>query len=161
MNADEYKEKHGLNRNRGLVSQSTHNISSQWAYNRIVNGEIKPFDNDTVKRANLKGITRREELKQHLKKVMTGRKLSDEHKANISKSATGRILDEETRRKISNFHKGKSFNKGIPKSDECRRKMSEARKGRVPWNKGKKWPESIKEKIRKSHIARLQKPCSP
>lgn len=115
--ADEYKEKHGLNRTRGLVSQSTHNISSQWAYNRIVNGEVKPFDCDTTYKPNLKGITRREECKQHLRNTMKGRVFSEEHKANMSKSATGRILDEETRRKISDYRKGKATRKGIPMTD--------------------------------------------
>lgn len=45
------------------------------------------------------------------------------------------------KRKFSVAHSknmmGHSFNKGIPKSEEHKRKLSEAHKGKVPWNKGK------------------------
>lgn len=37
---------------------------------------------------------------------------------------------------------------------ESRKKMSEARKGKIPWNKGKFIPEYIKDKIRKSLLGR-------
>ena len=42
-------------------------------------------------------------------------------------------LSEETKRKISEAHKGKKM------SDEARKNMSNASKGRIPWNKGKRY----------------------
>ena len=50
---------------------------------------------------------------------------------------------EETKRKIS------EGNKGIPRSEETKRKMSEAKKGRTPWNKGKKMRSLSEETKRK------------
>jgi len=47
----------------------------------------------------------------------------------------GRIREpfsEETKKKMSEAHKGK------PKSEEHRKKLSESGKGNIPWNKGKK-----------------------
>jgi len=35
------------------------------------------------------------------------------------------------------------------------RTISEACKGRVPWNKGKKWPEKVKDKFRKAHVGKI------
>lgn len=62
---------------------------------------------------------------------------SEEEKAQISAKLTGRHLSEETRRKLSAALKGHpgytkgcpAWNKGIPCSDEARRKISAAKKG--------------------------------
>lgn len=62
-----------------------------------------------------------------------GKPLSKEHCESLSKAHTGKkhgSPSEETRRKISEAQKGRVF------SDETRKKMSEARKGKIPWNKG-------------------------
>lgn len=48
-----------------------------------------------------------------------------------------RSMSEETKRKISEAKKGKSVNKGKKISDEQKEKLSIALKGRTPWNKGK------------------------
>lgn len=92
---------------------------------------------------------------------MMGLKHSDETRDKISKSLIGRvkwnigrIASDETRQKISDKLKGNSNSKGSTKSQEARKKISEARKGkplseehkkklseaisgRIPWNKGK------------------------
>lgn len=45
---------------------------------------------------------------------------------------------DEIKRKISDAHKGKpSWNKGKSMSEETKQKLSEAKKGKTPWNKGK------------------------
>ena len=46
---------------------------------------------------------------------------------------------EETKRKIGLAHKGSH------RSMMARKKMSEARKGKIPWNKGKKYPTPFQE----------------
>lgn len=62
-----------------------------------------------------------------------GQPLPDEHRANISRGRTGIKLSEETKRKIG-----------------------EARKGRTPWNKGKSTSEEIKKKISDSKKRRVK-----
>ena len=63
--------------------------------------------------------------------------------------ARGHKISPETRRKISVANVGKRL------SDEAKRKDSEAHKGQVPWNKGKKMPpmsRETREKMRKSRL---------
>jgi hypothetical protein len=60
-------------------------------------------------------------------------KHSEESKKKIGDKSRGRTLSVEWRRKISASEKGKS--KG-PKSEETKRKQSEAMKGKPAWNKG-------------------------
>jgi hypothetical protein len=50
-----------------------------------------------------------------------------------------RPMSEETKRKISEAKKGKSVNKGKKISVEQKEKLSVALKGRIPWNKGKSY----------------------
>lgn len=57
---------------------------------------------------------------------------TDEHKEYMSIITKGRKMPKEFGEKISNKLKGK------PKSDDHKRKLSEALKGHVPWNKGLK-----------------------
>lgn len=73
--------------------------------------------------------------------------MKEETKKKISKGIKKaikekRFFTKEHRRKISESKKGANnpwFGKHLP--IEARKKMSEVRKGRPPWNKGKKWPE--------------------
>lgn len=59
------------------------------------------------------------------------------HKDNMKLSNP--MYDPEIRKKVSNTNKGKiSKRKGIPMSEESKRKISEKAKGRTAWNKGKK-----------------------
>jgi hypothetical protein len=60
-------------------------------------------------------------------------KHSEESKKKIGDNARGRVLSEEWKQKISASEKGKP--KG-PKSEESKRKQSDAMKGKSPWNKG-------------------------
>ncbi len=62
----------------------------------------------------------------------------------------GKNLSEEHKRKISETHKGK---KPYVMTDVIRKKMSDARKGYVPWNKGKKLPPLSEEHKRKQSEA--------
>ena len=56
---------------------------------------------------------------------------------------------EETKRKISEAQKGRvPWNKGIPCSEETKRKISEANKGEIAWNKGIPCSEEVKQILR-------------
>lgn len=57
-------------------------------------------------------------------------------------------------KKISDSRKKRSKLLGYTNSPETRKKMSESRKGKVPWNKGKKWSEEAKKKMSESHIGK-------
>jgi group I intron endonuclease len=59
----------------------------------------------------------------------------------VPSSTKGKHLSEEHKAKLRK-----------PKSEECKRKLSEARKGKVPWNKGKHHSEETKEKIRQKRL---------
>lgn len=54
-------------------------------------------------------------------------------KKKIADGNKGKVITSESRKKISKALKGKELG---PQSDEHRRKISEARKGQTPWNKG-------------------------
>ena len=73
----------------------------------------------------------------------------------------GHKHSEETKHKMSfkkylyNPAKGKpSPKKGIPMSEESKKKMSEARLGKAPWNKGKNLSEEIRQKMSESRKGR-------
>ena len=74
----------------------------------------------------------------------------------------GYIPTEETRKKISEAHKGKyvgekCWNYGIKRSEEFKQKVSEALKGRKVWNKGVPMREESKKKLSE---ARTGKPTN-
>ena len=87
-----------------------------------------------------------EESKKKISDALKGRNawnkgvsISEETRRKISKSISGeknpfygRQHSEETKQKISVIHKGKHL------SEEAKKKMSEAKKGYIPWNKGLK-----------------------
>lgn len=90
-----------------------------------------------------------------------GKSLSKEHKKKLSEAHKGKKLSEEHKEKIGNSHKGNQYHKGKFHSDETKykmsinragknhpmfgknhtsetkRKISDAKKGQIPWNKGK------------------------
>jgi hypothetical protein len=61
---------------------------------------------------------------------------------------SGLVPSEEHRRKLSEAQKGKTtWNKDKSPSEETKRKISEAQKGKTPWNKGKSPSEETKRKM--------------
>jgi hypothetical protein len=71
--------------------------------------------------------------------------LTGENWSHVAESDGGNILNEYGsdgwKQNIGNAQKGKTF------SEETRRKMSEARKGKVPWNKGVPMTEETKKRV--------------
>ena len=78
-------------------------------------------------------------------KTNLGKKYSKEHRENISKALKGKKQNwshngmlgkehsEETKRKMSLSHVGKKYK---PMSEQGKKNLSNALKGRIPWNKG-------------------------
>lgn len=71
----------------------------------------------------------------------------------------GHKMSDEGKKILSKSHRGKSSpNKGVPHTNETKKKISDRCKGRIPWNKGKKneyklapHSEEIKKKISDSN----------
>jgi hypothetical protein len=83
-----------------------------------------------------------EERKKHgefISKIQKGRIFNDQWKAKISKSKEGS--------KNAQFGKPSPM-RGKKYSAEVRKKMSDARKGKVPWNKGRKYSKETKDKMK-------------
>jgi group I intron endonuclease len=107
----------------------------------------------------MKGRRATRETRERLSKIHKGRKNTPEHCESISKGLMGHEVSEETRRKLkeNSGTRGKTpWNKGIPISDDARRKNSEAHKGKTAWNKGLKGcytSETLKKmsKVHKGH----------
>lgn len=107
----------------------------------------------------------------NISNALKGKKLSEEHKQKLREKK----LSQKTKEKISNSLKGRiPWNKGIPASEESKRKNSESHKGNIvseetrqkisknsarnaPW-KGKKMPEEIKQKMIKSRTGKKRGP---
>ena len=72
----------------------------------------------------------------------------------------GKSMSEEQKKKLSDAHKGKPSNrKGTHHTEETKRKISESKKGTVAWNKGLKTGPHTKE--HNLHIAEgvIDHPC--
>lgn len=64
---------------------------------------------------------------------------------------------DDVKRKISESHKGKiPWNKGIPRTDKAKKNISKSLKGSIPWNVGIAHSVETKRKI---SDARLKNPC--
>ena len=119
-------------------------------------GDNSPVDVIVKKKISNKNSGRilSNETRQKMSNFHKGRKLSEEHKMKLSLSKIGDnnpMKRKEVREKVSNAKRGKqSWNKGKKMSEESRRKMSEARKGKEPWNKGKKMSDEIKMNLSKA-----------
>ena len=103
--------------------------------------------------AHNKGKKMSQDQRKKLSDSCKGRKMSEETKQKISNTTKGKTLTEDHRNKIGTSNKGKSrqTEEGLERlkkmqqerngkpgkkhSEETKKKISEATKGRIPWNK--------------------------
>lgn len=114
------------------------------------------------------------ETREKIGRCNRGRKLSEEQRKRIGDINRGKKLSEETRRKISENHADVSGEKnpmwGKHRTEEEKKRIGEAsrgrvytkevceklskkHKGRIPWNKGKKFTEEQKKNMKKPKCA--------
>lgn len=118
-------------------------------HNRTDGGENPP-------KSVHRGFKHSEETRRKLSIANKGKKLTEETRSKMSRSkmgntsARGHVHSQETRERISKSNLGKVMtennrllllkaNTGRVYSAETRHKMSVALKGKVPWNKGRKF----------------------
>jgi len=94
---------------------------------RVMFGKLNPMSNPLVKEAHaitMKELTKEKEWKEKLLIAIR----SDEYREKMRLTVTGRKHSEETKNKISETAKSVGtglWNKGMPKSDVCKEKMSD------------------------------------
>ena len=89
----------------------------------------------------------RKKKAENLRKIRKGTKASDQTKQKISEANKKRYIENPDSFKTPEHAKEiiSQKNKGKKKSLEARQKMSIAKKGKIPWNKGIKIPNNIKK----------------
>ena len=75
-----------------------------------------------------------------------GMKWSDEQKLNLSNVMSGHTVSQETREKIRQAHFG------IKPNEATREKLISSHLGQKSWNKGKKMPKEVKERMRRTKL---------
>lgn len=145
-------------------------IDSYRAYDKRFGFNAVPVAGSNV------GMRHSEETKEKLRKASTGRKKSQDEIERIRAASTGRLHTEDAKRKMSLAQRpiwteekrkeiGKKFS--VPKTDEHKKKLSEALVGRKlpeyireklvgkePWNKGVPMRQESKEKMIKAKIGK-------
>ncbi len=86
-----------------------------------------------------RGRTRPEETGLKISAARKGHKVSKETRCKISMALKGRPKSEQAKLKLKSYYvTHPSTFRGCRHSEESKRKMSLAAKGRIPWNKGRK-----------------------
>jgi hypothetical protein len=79
--------------------------------------------------------------------ISSKKRMTDDVRKQISERMKNRVVSDETKRKLSEAKKGKSYRKGYKLSEEHKIKISNSNMGRKGANLGKKFSEEHKKKI--------------
>lgn len=117
------------------------------------------------------GVSPSEETLEKMRLINLGRKHTDAFRENQRQNMLGHIKSEATRKKLSAVHKGKPKSPehvakvakallGKKHTVESRAKMSAAKMGVSPPNKGKQWSEETRAKIAEIWVQRRKEGTS-
>jgi hypothetical protein len=120
------------------MSKRFENVELRKKYSTMCKGENNPFfgkhHSEETKEKLRKPKT--EEHKRKLSIAEKGKIISDESRRKMSASGKGRQFTEEHKKKISLANKGREGpHKGIPRTDEVKKKISDGQKRR--WDRQK------------------------
>ena len=102
----------------------------------------------------LKGREFSDEWRQKLSEARKGRVVSEETKEKLSKASTGKTHTDEAKKKMAEMRKARREFTPEEKA-EISRKISESRKGKPSWNKGKSFSPEARKNM--SDAAKLSK----
>ena len=115
-------------------------------YNTLPEDIDESFDN-SGKNNPFYGKKHTPECLKMMSKSQTGRTHSEETKRKIGLAQRGKVISDETKKKMRTATLGFRHTEETKErigylakniSDKTRKKMSESRKGKIPWNKGLK-----------------------
>jgi septum formation inhibitor MinC len=114
---------------------------------------ISNISNETRNKMVISAKNMSYEKRQKINITHKGRKFSLEARNNMSVSKQGHFVSQSTKNKLkeawknmTNEHKEKmTGHKGIKHSDQTKKKISESKKGQIPWNKGLSKKYSLKD----------------
>jgi hypothetical protein len=104
----------------------------------------------------LKGREFSDEWRHKLSEAKKGKKLSDEHKKNLGLAHKGIKHTEEAKKKMSDIRKARREFTPEERA-EISRKISESRKGKPSWNKGKSFSPEARKNMSKAAKLRRSK----
>ena len=118
-----------------------------------------PFSEEHKEKLRKAWVERRkrpisEETRAKMRKANTGRKHTEETKKKISLSKIGHEVSEETRKKLSEYHKLKA---AAMTEEERKSKFGYYNKGKTPANKGIPHSEETKRKLKEAWKRRKER----
>ena len=135
------------------------NLSKEWAC-KLEQDFIRDYQSNNPKYGyNLStggdgpfGVIRSTETREKIRIANLGHHHTEETKQKISANSShhnkGMKLSDERKKKLHDARRGKpSWNSGKKLSDEYRKKLSDAHKGQKAWNKGIPGSETMKQKV--------------
>ena len=168
MSEETKKKISKANKGRIKSKEWLDNLSKSLKGRKIWNEGLTKETNESLKHRSKILMGRKYPEETYPNKGMRGKKRSVEDRKRISERLTGQILSEETKEKISKkiklFYKNcnedfkkersKKISKALkgrkkpPRSEEHRKKISEAHKGKTAWNKGEHLSEEKLKEVR-------------
>ena len=140
-------------------------MNKKFGYNMSPGGEISPVAGIGHSKKSKRKMSISQKNRIHtpeeiakMAASLKGRVFSEEHKEKLSFAASKRKIPEQIRTKISASLKGNiPWNKGIPRSNEVKRIISDSLKGHSATIgfTGRKHSEETKQRMRESHLKRV------
>eukprot|EP00177_Eucheuma_denticulatum_P006186 GFKZ01011287.1.p1 GENE.GFKZ01011287.1~~GFKZ01011287.1.p1 ORF type:complete len:542 (-),score=46.82 GFKZ01011287.1:1508-3133(-) len=132
-------------------TERTSTLTDEYLASMTRTGQALQARNDHDTPRNAQAQTSNENTGPRKRGRRPNARTSEETRRKISSTMMGRPKSKEMRAKVSQALKGRvPWNKGKKMSPEVRARMSEAQRGRMPWNKGRSLSEAHRQAISES-----------